>query len=135
MSEISAAVTRVFAGRSDVDAVVLFGSAARGRQRADSDIDIYVRLRHQARWTLRQRLDLAAELSAVLRREVDLIVEDETTSVILRREVANCGLPLYESRPGAWIGLRAAASLAYADLEPYLRRIGGAVRARAKAHG
>jgi len=132
---IEDAIRHFFAGRADVDVVVLFGSTAAGRDRKGSDVDLYIRLRPEARWSIGDRLDRAAALTSLLRREVDLVVEDGSTSVILRREVANRGRPLYEARPGAWTELRAAASLAYADLEPYLRRIGEAVRARARAHG
>lgn len=128
-------IRRCLSAFPEVEVVVLFGSTAAGRQRPASDLDLYLRLRPGSRWSLGDRLELAAELSAAVGREVDLVVEDETTSVILRREVANRGRPIYEARPGAWVELRAAASIAYADLEPYLRRIGEAVRARARAHG
>ena len=135
VNDIEAIIVQFFGGRTEVDVVALFGSAARGRAQPDSDLDLYVRLRLGARWTLAERLALTADLSAAVRREIDLIVEDESTSVILRREVANHGRPLFEARLGAWTDLRAAASLAYSDLEPYLRRIGEAVRLRARAHG
>jgi predicted nucleotidyltransferase len=135
VSELDVTIRSFFAARAEVEVVVLFGSAAAGRALPRSDLDLYVRLRPGARWPLGDRLDRAAELSALLRREVDLTVEDEWTSVILRREVANRGRPVYEAREGAWRDLRAAASLAYADLEPQLRTIGEAVRARARTHG
>jgi len=48
--------------------------------------------------------------------------------VILRLEVARHGRLLYERRPGAWVELRARAMLAYADLEPWMRRSGEGVR-------
>jgi predicted nucleotidyltransferase len=135
VSAIEEIVRQLLSPRPEVDAVVLYGSAAAGRQGPASDLDLYVRLRPMARWSIAERLDRAADLSTALRREVDLVVEDEWTSVILRREVANRGRPIYEARAGAWVDLRAAAAVAYADLEPYLRRIGEAVRARARAHG
>ncbi|HEY3351661.1 MAG TPA: nucleotidyltransferase domain-containing protein [Polyangia bacterium] len=133
--EVESALGRLFASRPEVDVAAVFGSTATGRERPDSDLDLYVRLRPGASWSLRERLALAGEASSICRREIDLVVEDDTTSVILRREVANHGRPLYEARPGAWRDLRAAAGLAYVDLEPFMRRIGEAVRARAKRHG
>ncbi len=133
--DIEIALRELFARAPDVDVVALFGSAATGRMRPNSDCDLYVRLRDGAKWPLGLRLDLASEATAVCRREVDLIVEDESTSVVLRREVASKGRPLYEARPGAWTDLRAAAVLAYMDLEPYLRRIGAAIRTAAVRNG
>jgi predicted nucleotidyltransferase len=113
-----------------VDCAVLFGSAATGRETPASDVDVYLRLAPGARWDLRERLELAAELSRLLRREIDLVVEDDRTSVILRRQVAISGRLVYESRPGAFTDLKAAAMIAYADLEPLLRRMRAAVLSR-----
>lgn len=113
----------------DVEVAACFGSAACGRLRVDSDVDIYVKLRRGASWSPHQELALASELSAVARREVDLAVEDEErTSVILRLEVARHGRLLCERRRGAWVELRARAMLAYADIEPWMRRCGEGVR-------
>jgi predicted nucleotidyltransferase len=130
----TAIVTR-FSGEPEVDVLALFGSAGSGRLGPDSDIDLYVRLRPTARWSLGKCLDLASEVSRICGREVDLIVEDDGTSVVLRREVASRGRALYESRPGAWTDLCAAAVTAYADLEPTMRRIGDAIRAGALRDG
>ena len=124
-----AALARVLASQPEVDCAALFGSAASGRLTPDSDVDVYVRLGDGAQWEVARRVALADELSRRCGREVDLVVEDDGTSVILRREVAARGRPLYEARPGAWTDLRAAALVAYADLEPYMRLVGDAVRA------
>jgi predicted nucleotidyltransferase len=128
MFDLERKLVAPFACRPEVDVVALFGSVAAGRLGRDSDVDLYVRLRPEARWSTAQRNALAAEAARSCGRDVDLVVEDERTSVILRREVAGRGRPLYEARRGAWTDLRAAALLAYADLEPYMRRIGRAIR-------
>jgi predicted nucleotidyltransferase len=113
----------------DVEIAALFGSAACGRLRAGSDVDIYVKLRKGASWSPHQELSLASELSAAAGREVDLTLEDEErTSVILRLEVARHGLLLCERCRGAWVELRARAMLAYADIEPWMRHCGEGVR-------
>ena len=113
----------------DVEVAACFGSAAWGRLSADSDIDIYVKLRRGAGWSPHQELSLASELSVVAGREVDLTVEDEErTSVILRLQIARHGRLLCERRRGAWVELRARAMLAYADIEPWMRRCGEGVR-------
>jgi predicted nucleotidyltransferase len=120
--ETIARIRAVLDADADVEVAAMFGSAARGRLRPDSDVDIYVRLRHGASWSLHRELGLASDLSAAVRREIDVTVEDEErTSVILRLEVARHGRLLTERRPGAWVDLRARAMLAYADLEPWMR--------------
>lgn len=133
--EAESRIAALLASRKEVEVAVLFGSAAAGALRPDSDLDLYLRLRRGSGLALRQQLDLAAEISDIAGREVDLVVEEPTTSVILRREVAARGRALYESRAGAWTDLRAEAMLAYLDLEPYLRRIGASVREAAQRHG
>jgi predicted nucleotidyltransferase len=107
----------------DVEVAACFGSAARGRMHRGSDVDVYVRLRRGASWSLHKELEVASDLSGACRREVDLIVEDEDrTSVILRLEVARHGRLVFERSPGAWVELRASAMVAHADLEPWIRR-------------
>jgi predicted nucleotidyltransferase len=133
--EIEARLASCLGGLDGVEVAALFGSAAPGRRRPESDLDVYVRLVPSARWDLGRRLDVAAELSRLSGREVDLVVEGETTSVILRRGGAARGRLLFEARPGAWTDTRARARVAYADIEPYLRRIGAAIRAHARRHG
>ena len=132
-SDVETVLREMLRARPEVECGVIFGSTAIGRAGAGSDVDVYLRLSPGTRLSLATRLDLAAELSRRLRREVDLVVEDDTTSVILRREVARTGRPVYESRPGAWTDLAAAASLAYSDLEPLLRRMGAAVLSAARS--
>lgn len=127
--ETFARIRDVLQAAPDVEVAACFGSAARGRLRADSDVDIYLRLRRGASWAPQQDLALASELTAAAGREVDLTVEDEErTSVLLRLEVARHGRLLVERRAGAWVDLRARAMLAYADLEPWMRRCGEGVR-------
>jgi predicted nucleotidyltransferase len=127
--ETIARIRDVLDADPDVEVAAMFGSAARGRLRPDSDVDIYVRLLPGVSWSLHHELSLASDLSAAARREIDLIVEDEgRTSVILRLEVARHGRLLLERRPGAWVDLRARAMLAHADLEPWMRLCGEGVR-------
>ena len=122
-------IREVLQAAPDVEVAACFGSAARGRLTADSDVDVYVRLRRGASWSPQQELALIPELCAAAGREVDLTLEDEErTSVILRLEVARHGRLLFERRPGAWVDLRARAMLAYADLEPWMRLCGEGVR-------
>ncbi len=115
----------------DIAVGALFGSVSRGRARPDSDLDIYLRLRSGARWDVAREAAVREALERAAGREVDLIVEDrDATSVILRRQVAVDGVPFLERSPGGWTSLRADAMVAYADLEPWMRRCGEGVRRR-----
>ena len=127
--ETFARIRAVLEADPDVEVAACFGSAASGRLRADSDVDVYVRLRPGASWSPHRELSLVSDLSAAAGREVDFTLEDEErTSVILRLEVARHGRLLYERRPGAWVEVRARAMLAYADMEPWMRRCGEGIR-------
>lgn len=131
--DIVRALAARLAAEPDVLAAGLFGSAALGRLRDDSDIDIYVRLVHGAAWPLRHELDLATDLAAIVGRDIDLVVEDRArTSVLLRREVARRSLLLFEREPGAWATVRIEGNAAYLDLKPLLDRCARAVQRRAR---
>jgi predicted nucleotidyltransferase len=124
-----AQLRELLAKEPDVEVAVLFGSAAAGRLTDESDVDIYLRLARGARWTPDRVRDLRWRLGDAVGRDVELVVEDRhATSVILRREVARRGVLIREARAGAWTGLRADAMIAYADLEPWMRRCGEGVR-------
>lgn len=132
---VCAALAEVVARRPEIEVAVVFGSAASNRLRPDSDVDLYVRLHRGTHFPPAQRLALVRDAAQACGREVDLVVEGSSTSVILRREVAAGGRPIFESRPGAWTELRVDAMLAYADLEPWLRRIGDSIRATVRRRG
>lgn len=59
--------------RFNVQAIYLFGSVARGEERADSDIDILVAFEGLA--TFDQYMDLKFYLEALFLKKVDLITE------------------------------------------------------------
>lgn len=62
----------------------LFGSAARGEMRADSDIDILIDLRKEA--SLFELIALKQELEETLGRRVD-VVEYQNIKPILRKSI------------------------------------------------
>jgi hypothetical protein len=64
----------------------VFGSAARGESRPNSDVDLLVVFEEGARVTLFTLFDLQEELSALLQRPVDLVPKDGLKPA-LRREV------------------------------------------------
>ena len=103
-----------------VEVAILFGSAANGRMRPDSDTDIGILGSVGHDLDIDAELALGADLERVLGREVDLVRLD-TASTLLRFE-ASRGRCLHEAREGAFADFVARALLEYEDLRPILRR-------------
>lgn len=104
---------------------VLFGSTARGSARAESDVDIGVKLERGRDLPLRERFDLALELERLLGREVDLVILDEGTA-LLRAEAA-AGRYIFEHRRGAFADFFARALFELDDMRPHLLGTGRAL--------
>jgi predicted nucleotidyltransferase len=85
---------RALAGRSDVRVAVLFGSEARCTAGPGSDVDIAVDAPGV------DLLDLMAELSVTLEREVDVVALDDATVPLLERIVRE-GIVVHEGFRGA----------------------------------
>ena len=77
------------AARYDAGDIRVAGSVAQGAARADSDIDLVLRFPHGV-W---QRLDMQAELEALLGARVDLLSEDSIDPYI-RPYLLKDALPL-----------------------------------------
>ncbi len=60
----------------------LFGSMARGKARDDSDVDMFVDLKKNARVSLFEMMDLKVYLSRLLRAPVDVFPRDGLHRVI-----------------------------------------------------
>lgn len=91
--------------RAGVRLGLLFGSHARGRARTDSDLDLAVELDAEV-----DPLRLAAELSAEVGREVDLVVLGAADlGYPLLKALVDHGRVLYEGRPGRAAAWRAQA--------------------------
>ncbi|MEO8181370.1 MAG: nucleotidyltransferase domain-containing protein [Deltaproteobacteria bacterium] len=103
------------ASSPDLLLAVLFGSRASGKARETSDFDVGI-LPRDAGLTLRQELELAAALSAVVGQEVDLVRLDGDDP-LLGREIAWTGLCLFESEPGSFAAYRARATSVWLDFE------------------
>lgn len=86
--EAIASLQRCFATRSDVAAVYLFGSVARGDDTPRSDVDVGLFFGSFARDDL-QRLeeleDIRADLETMLARTVDVIAVDRASPDFLHR--------------------------------------------------
>ena len=126
----SPAVGRLLA-QAGVEVAILFGSAAKGRLRPDSDIDIGILPLPDRALSFNEELALAAELEQLLGREVDLVRLD-TASTLLRFE-ASQGRRLYEARLGAFADFVARALVEHEDLRPILLRCAAGMFRRLKA--
>jgi predicted nucleotidyltransferase len=128
----SPAVARLLS-QAGVEVAILFGSAASGKLRPDSDIDIDIGILLAPDRVLdfASELTLATELEQVLGREVDLVRLDEA-STLLRFE-ASQGRCLVEARPGAFADFVARALLEHEDLRPILLRCAAGMFSRLKA--
>lgn len=73
----------------------LFGSAARGELRPDSDIDVMLQFAPEARHGLYQLADIEAELKAMFGREVDVLTTKNIRNPFRRRSIMRDMTVLY----------------------------------------
>lgn len=121
-------------GDLSVRLAVLFGSAAAGASRADSDLDVAIQpapvgLNAAGEAALRARLTRATG------GDVDLVRLDESVSTLLRWQIATTGVALFEAQPGAFARFRAEAAAEYIDFAPALAHHGEIFRRRLVATG
>ena len=114
---VPSAVGSLLAG-AGIEVAILFGSAATGKLRPDSDVDIGILCSQDSGFDV--ELALGADLERVFGREVDLVRLD-TASTLLRFE-ASRGRCLHEAREGAFADFVARSLFEYEDLRPILRR-------------
>lgn len=107
---------------------VLFGSFAKQRARADSDLDIAILPRDET-LSLRAELELAAQLSSRTGREIDLVRLDRAT-MLLRWEIAKHGILLIADPAWEWLRFRVAAASEHADMAEALDRAARLFRRR-----
>ena len=107
------------AGRTDLRFVVLFGSFAKGKANAGSDVDLAIV--PVGPFSLNDEGDLAEVVARATVRELDLVRLDRTEDIVLRREVAH-GELVWESERGAFAAFRARAQVEWLDFEPVYTR-------------
>jgi predicted nucleotidyltransferase len=124
---IASAAGEVAAGTPWVEMLVVFGSAACGRLRADSDIDVgWLGLPPSGE----AETALLAALERRLGREVHL-VDLRLASDLLRIEVVRTALLAFERAAGRWTSFAGESMSRWSDIEPFVRRCAEAVRRRA----
>jgi len=87
-----------FCRRWRIAEISVFGSAARGEEREDSDVDLLVRFHPDADWSLLDHVRMEDELAELLGRKVDLLTRrsvEGSHNPVLRDEILESARPLY----------------------------------------
>jgi predicted nucleotidyltransferase len=132
--ELVARLQTVLAEDRHMRLAVLFGSAATGASRADSDLDIAI-LPASSGMDAAGEAALRARLTRAGRADIDLVRLDESASTLLKWQIATTGLPLFEAQAGAFARFRADAAAEYIDFAPALAHHGEIFRRRLIAEG
>lgn len=93
LHEAKTTIANVLQAHREVSLAILFGSIAKNRARAGSDVDVAVAGRDV------RVLELIADLSAAFGREVD-VVRLPDASIPLLDEILRDGIVVHEQRPG-----------------------------------
>ena len=75
--------------------LAVFGSAARGEMRPDSDIDLMITFAVGAGWSLWDLVELREELAALFGRPVDLVESGSIRNPFRRRSIERDLTPIY----------------------------------------
>ncbi|MBM3568161.1 MAG: nucleotidyltransferase family protein [Alphaproteobacteria bacterium] len=89
-----------FCARWKIARLELFGSAARGEAGPDSDLDILVTFRPEARWSLLKFVRMERELADLAGRQVDLVEREavvESNNAIRKRSILDSAKPLFDA--------------------------------------
>ena len=87
-----------FCRRWKISRLAVFGSAVRGKLRADSDIDLLATFAADADWSMFDHYRMEDELVELLGREVDLVSKkaiEESANPIFRREILGSSKEIY----------------------------------------
>jgi predicted nucleotidyltransferase len=87
-----------FCRRWKISRLAVFGSAAKGKARADSDVDLLATFAPDAEWSMFDHYRMEDELVELLGREVDLVSKeavDENPNAIVKREILGSAREIY----------------------------------------
>ena len=113
-------LTPIFRRRKQIAAVYLFGSAATGKDRRNSDLDLAIISKRII--TSRERLKIETELSNRLRRDVDLVVFGQAPP-LLQHQILKYGRLVSENDPDERVRQEVRARSEYLDTRHLFREI------------
>jgi predicted nucleotidyltransferase len=116
-------IRRVLESGPPLRLAVLFGSAARGRFRSDSDLDVAL-LPVDPSLPLASELDLQVSLERATGRSVDLVRLDHAPT-LLRWDIARHGRVLLANPAGEHLRFLSEAACENADFAPSLQHAAG----------
>ncbi|MAT98822.1 MAG: nucleotidyltransferase [Anaerolineaceae bacterium] len=96
--DVSESEIAAFCQKWLIEEFALFGSAVRGDFHQDSDIDVLVTFKPEARWTLFDHVDMQDELKSLFGRDVDLVSRkgiERSQNYIRRREIIDSARVMY----------------------------------------
>jgi uncharacterized protein len=130
---VTTILRQVLEPRPEIVAVYLFGSLARDRARADSDIDVALLLDRDFDLDAHPlyRLDRIDELASALSRPVDVVLLNKAP-LVLRNQVLTYGRLVYETNHRQRIDYEVRSRQAYFDFRPILDRIHASLRRQVK---
>ena len=120
VSVIHRAIARSVSKRREIQAAYLFGSAASGRTRTDSDLDLAVLLTRpiSASRSLDYRLKLMTDLGAALHRsDVDVVILNDAPPLLAHR-ILSQGTLVFQRSASARVRFQVRAAALYADMVP-----------------
>lgn len=108
--------------RNGVELGFVFGSVLTEYFNKDSDIDIGVLFpkSFSIKKRFQLRVELINQLSKILKRQVDLVVLNDVTSLLLKFVVISEGRLIYSSSEDANINYQFAVMTEYHDFKPFL---------------
>jgi len=112
---INQKIRAYFSADPNVIAVYLFGSHAKGKARAGSDIDLALLLRENPEYDYRLRV--MSELADLLKAEVDVLVLRQC-GILMQRQVLRYGIALFERDRKARISFEILSRKMYFDFLP-----------------
>lgn len=95
MIAINLDILKKFFSKEPIVKAWLFGSFARGEERADSDVDILVQFDRDAKVGLLRHADILLRLEQLLHRKVDLVPENSIYPE-LRQSINSSKILIYE---------------------------------------
>ncbi|MBC8207537.1 MAG: nucleotidyltransferase domain-containing protein [Kiritimatiellaeota bacterium] len=118
-SEIAARAKAALCDEPGLKLAILYGSAATGKMRADSDVDIA--LLFDQPLNAEKKMELMSRLESELQRDVDLVDLFNLSGTILK-QVLSKGRVLIQTKPRALAKLTQRMIYNQADMMPYVSR-------------